>query len=122
MNDRPVSWRGLLNGNETPMLRDGVPSFMAVPLATGPQELCGADVAILGIPVGAQASPGRDPNEWSQYGWAPADVRRFSLSYGGYIPERDVDVFEHLRVVDYGDVDIDSRDPDRSLDNVARKV
>ena len=122
MTERLVSWRGLLTGTETPMLRDGVPSSMGLPLAKEPRELRGADVAVLGIPVGAQASPGRDPNEWSQYGRAPADVRRFSLSYGGYLPEHDVDVFEHLRMVDYGDVEIKPRDPDRSLNNVARKV
>ncbi|MFI4986137.1 MAG: arginase family protein [Alphaproteobacteria bacterium] len=122
MGEVPVSWRGLLAGTPTPLLADGVPSFLGVPVARERGELEGADVAILGIPVGAQASPGRPPDEWAEYGRAPADARRFSMAYGGYLPELDLDVFEHLRMVDYGDAEIDPRDPERSLANVERKV
>ena len=93
-----------------------------MPIAHNPAELRGADVALLGIPQGATASPGRDPREWSDYGRAPADVRRQSLRYGGYIPEIDIDVFEHLKVVDYGDAEIVADDPDRSVENTVRKV
>src|SRR5437660_425849 len=122
MSEPMVSWRNLVAGGETPMLREGVPTFLGVPHARERGDLAGADVAVLGIPVGAQASPGRDPDEWSSYGRAPADTRRYSMAYGGYIPELDLDVFEHLRMVDYGDVDIEPRDPEGSLAEVARKV
>jgi len=115
MAERFVSWRGLVNGTPTPLLADDMPSFLGVPIARERSELEGADVAILGIPVGAQASPGRPPDEWAAYGRAVADTRRFSMSYGGYLPELDLDVFEHLRMVDYGDAE-------RSLANVEQKV
>ena len=37
MSERPVSWRGLLTGTPTPLLADGVPSFLGVPVARAPR-------------------------------------------------------------------------------------
>jgi agmatinase len=122
VTERLVSWRGLLAGTETPLVRDGVPSFLGVPVARTAGDLQGADVAVIGIPSGAQASPGRRPGQWADYGRAPADARRFSLRYGGYLPELDLDVFEHARLVDYGDAEIAPDDVPRSLDAVDRRV
>ncbi|MDQ3913163.1 MAG: arginase family protein [Actinomycetota bacterium] len=36
----------------------------------------------------------------------PSYFRLNSLNYGGYLPELDLDVFEHLRLVDRGDADV----------------
>jgi hypothetical protein len=33
-----------------PILRDDIPTFMEAPRAAGPDELAGADIAVLGIP------------------------------------------------------------------------
>lgn len=122
MTERFVSWRSLLAGTEIPLVRDGVPSFLGVPVARMAGDLRGADVALVGIPSGAQASPGRRPDHWSDYGRAPADARRFSLRYGGYLPELDLDVFEHAKLVDYGDAEIVPDDVPQSLRDVDRKV
>ena len=117
-----VSWQSLRSATEVPLLREGVPSFHGLPIARTQNDLRGADVAVVGIPSGAQASPGRPPDQWAHYGLAVADTRRFSMRYGGYLPELDLDVFEHLRVVDYGDVEIIPGDVQRSLDNTARTI
>src|SRR5262245_47194399 len=122
MSEPFVSWQSLRNGTEVPLLRDGVPSFLGVPVARTPSELRGADVVVVGIPSGAQESPGRPPGQWSDYGRAVADTRRFSMRYGGYLPELDLDVFEHLRVVDLGDVGIVSGDGRRSVGDTARPL
>jgi len=122
MTERFVSWQSLRGGTEIPLVREGVPTFLGVPLARTPADLRGADVAVIGIPSGAQESPGRPPGQWALYGRAVADTRRFSLRYGGYLPELDLDAFEHLRVIDYGDAEIVPGDVPRSLDNVARKL
>ena len=44
------------------------------------------------------------------------------MRYRGWLPEFELDVFEHLRMVDYGDVEIIDDDPDRSVQNVKKKV
>ncbi|MGH6953587.1 MAG: arginase family protein [Alphaproteobacteria bacterium] len=117
-----TSLRTALYGGEVPIVRDDVPSFLGVPVARTPEELRGFDVAVIGVPQGAAASPGRDPAEWSDYGRAPAFVRRQSLRYGGYLPEHDLDVFDRLKVVDYGDAELPADDPERAIENVARMV
>lgn len=95
-----------------PMIEQDMPTFMARPLATRPEELTGADVVIIGAPYvagwGGYAGVGKD--EWLA---APKRVRQQSIRYGsGYVQEFDIDIFERLKVVDYGDAEI----PPESLD------
>ena len=89
-----------------PQLDAETPSFMRLPLVANPEELTGADAVIIGAPYVAG---------WGEYGgvgkdqWlaAPKRVRQQSARYGsGYVQEFDLDVFEHLKVVDYGDAAI----------------
>jgi agmatinase len=82
------------------------PTFMARPLATGPADLRGADAVIIGAPyvAGWQEYAGVPKSEWIA---APARVRQQSIRYPtGYIQDFDLDIFERLSVVDYGDADI----------------
>ena len=111
----------LINQVEIPNLRDDVPTFMGAPHAKTAGDLKGADVAIIGVPYDRTATAGRPADQWAGYREAPAHVRRSSLRYAGYVPELDLDVFEHLRLVDYGDAETVSH-LDRAIDNVARKV
>ncbi|HZS33137.1 MAG TPA: arginase family protein [Methylomirabilota bacterium] len=121
MADRFVSKFSLLHGTEIPVLRDGVPSFLAAPIARTPGDLAGADAAIIGIPYDRPATAGRGAGDWAGYREAPAHVRQRSLRYAGYLPELDLDVFERARLVDYGDAKI-GPDLDRAVASVARKV
>jgi agmatinase len=121
MEERFVSKFSLISGTEIPVLRKGVPSFLGVPLAKTPRGLEGADAAIIGIPYDRPAPAGRPPDQWSGYREAPAHMRRQSLRFAGYLPELDLDVFEHVKLVDYGDAEIED-DVGRSVENVARKV
>ena len=121
MSERFESFRSISTGVEVPRVGDG-PSFLGVPVALTADALRDADVAIVGIPSGAQESPGRPPGQWATYGRGPADARRFSLRYGGYLPELDVDVLEQVRIVDYGDATIIPGDVRASLASVERKV
>ena len=122
MTERFVSWTSLRSGTEIPLVREGVPSFLGVPVARTPGELAGAHAAIIGIPWDRPPTAGRPSDQWAGFREAPAAVRRGSLRYAGYVPELDLDVFEHLRLVDYGDAEIVDTDLPRSIDNVARKV
>ena len=121
MTERFVSKFSQISGNEIPIIRPGVPTFLGVPHARTPRDLEGADAAIIGVPYDRPATSGRPAGQWSGYREAPADVRRFSLRYAGYVPELDLDTFEHVRLVDYGDAEIVD-DVDQSSENVTRKV
>lgn len=122
MSTRFVSWSSLTQGLEVPVLREGVPSFLGVPVARTPRDLAGADAAIIGVPYDRPATAGRPANQWSGYRHAPTHVRLHSLRFGGYLPELDLDVFEHVRLVDYGDAEMVEGDLGRGIENVARKV
>ena len=90
-----------------PRIDAETPAFMTRPLVVDPADLKGTDVAIIGAPYAAG---------WSQeYGGVPkADwlaaakrVRQQSARYpSGYIQEFDIDVFEYVNVVDFGNAAI----------------
>ena len=89
-----------------PMIKEDMPTFMARPHVTEPAGLEGADVVIIGAPyvAGWGSYMGVGAEEWLA---APKRIRQQSIRYGsGYVQEFDLDVFEHLRVVDYGDARI----------------
>lgn len=89
-----------------PMIDGDTPTFMARPFATSPADLKGADVVIIGAPYVAswQDYAGLGKGEWIA---GPKRVRQQSIRYAsGYIQDFDLDVFDHLTVVDFGDADI----------------
>jgi agmatinase len=119
------AWQRRFSGAEDvaiPMLADGVPSFMGLPIIQRPEDLDGIDVAIIGVPYDRPATAGRPADQWDGYRDAPDNVRRGSLRFGGFVPELDIEVFEDLKVVDYGNAEIVDGDDAKSIDNVARKV
>lgn len=85
-----------------PTVYGDVPTFLGVPMAKGKKELKGADAAILGVPSqGAEMLVGRE------IGINMLDsmrLRKASLKYGSFLPELDLDVFDKIKLVDYGDV------------------
>ena len=90
-----------------PMIRSDEPTFMGMPLAESETELVGADVVIIGSPYVTGLTDeyaGVPKQEWLA---APKRIRQQSIRYAsGYIQDFDLNVFEHLRLVDYGDADI----------------
>ena len=110
--EQQTSWhefiKGSFGGNWTPpMISPETPTFMSLPYVTEPEELKGADAVIIGAPYVASESPkyaGVDREEWLA---AQQRVRQQSVRYqSGYIQEFDLDVFEHIKAVDYGDAEI----------------
>ena len=105
---------------EFPMLGEETPTFMGVPHAQDRRDLAGADVAIIGAPyvAGTQGKyAGVDKSEWLV---APKRVRQQSIRYpSGYVQDFDLDIFEHLRVVDFGDADIS---PETNLNPTAENI
>ena len=103
-----------------PMLEDDMPTFMGVPHAQTADELSGADLVIIGAPYVAGAKgkyAGVDKSEWVL---GPKRVRQQSIRYpSGYVQDFDLDIFEHLKVVDFGDADIP---PEVNIDPTAENI
>ena len=94
-----------------PRVYGSFPTFFGAPLAETEQDLRGADVAFLGVPWRAPTTPSnfflggaRSNFEGTQL--APSYFRLNSLHYGGYLPELDLDVLRHIKLVDRGDADV----------------
>jgi agmatinase len=98
----------IFDGKDVPMINEDTPTFMRLPYAKTPSDLEGADVVI----IGSAYVVGKDELLWgvSRREWAASSkrVRQQSARYpSGYIQDFDLDLFEHLNVVDYGDADLD---------------
>lgn len=98
----------LFDTDEVPMINEDTPTFMRRPYARSPQDLQGADIAIIGstyVSSTGECFWGVRTEEWAA---AAKRVRQQSARYfSGYIADFDMDVFDHLNVVDYGDAEFD---------------
>ena len=94
-------------GREFPLLAPETPSFMGRRVAKRPSDLRGADIVVIGAPYVAATGgkyAGVPLEDWIA---APKRVRQQSVRYpSGYIQDFDLDIFETIKIVDYGDADI----------------
>ena len=100
--------REALRPSDVPRIYGDVPPFMAVDHVADPHTAT-ADAAIVGMPYDGLATFRGGATRRG-----PQEIRKFSLLFGGYNFDWDLDVFEHLRVVDVGDVDVVPGDNARS--------
>lgn len=82
-----------VNSLESPRFT-GVRTFMRLPHG---DDLSRADVAVYGVPFDSATSYRAGAR------WGPAGIREASLILKPYCPVLDVDISEHLSVLDYGD-------------------
>src|SRR5687768_11725685 len=103
-----------------PRIAEDMPTFLGTRHATSKADLQGADVVIIGAPFAAgwgMQYAGVDKAQWIA---GPKRVRQQSIRYrSGYIQDFDLDVFEHLKVVDYGDANIP---PETSYEGTVEKI
>jgi len=126
------------------ILYGDIPTFMELPYAKKKEDLVGVDVAFVGLPweglkyldpwttLPETAAPA--PPEVGGYyrtgaDKAPEAIRKYSLFYSinhnwGYFPElsRDFIIFNHIKAVDYGDIEVDVKNPETSIENSIRKI
>lgn len=111
-----------IKGRAIPMLAPDMPTFMGLPHARTSADLAGAGAVIIGAPYVANAGgryAGVPATEWLA---GPKRVRQQSARYPtGYIQDFDLDVFEHMKVVDFGDADIpEESNFNPTADNILR--
>ena len=80
----------------------GVPSFLNLPVVEEKEDLKNLDVAVMGVPWEGGCTIGG----YSSCTEGPKSIRSASIRYTGYLPDFDIDSFEHLRGGDYGDVPV----------------
>lgn len=91
---------------EFPELAEVKRIFLGVPVALPPADLVSAYVVLIGAPFTAGWGTnysGVDNAEWLV---GPKRARQQSECYGCCIQDFDLDIFETLEVLDYGDADI----------------
>jgi arginase family enzyme len=99
-----------------PLLNATTPTFLGIRRAANPADLQGADAAIIGIPYVIPEFP-------YDADLVPRHIRVASAKFrGGYLPELDLDPLSALRVLDYGDVEVDPLDVPASNERVRAKV
>jgi agmatinase len=52
---------------------------------------------------------------------APRTIRHAAARYGGFLPEYDIDIFDHLKIADIGDLVVNPNDPRDTMENVPDK-
>jgi len=125
------------------ILYGDVPTFMELPHAKKKEDLKGIDVAFVGLPWEgiklldpwtilpdtAASAPHDSIYYRTGADKAPEAIRKYSIFYSinhnwGYFPELDKDfiIFNHIKAVDYGDVEVDVRNPEMSIENSIRKI
>lgn len=102
-----------------PTIDGRTPTFLGVPLAKNKGDLKGADAVIIGIPFLRSPPIGRElqPSILDVY-----NLRRASLKYGGYLPELDLEVFEYVKLVDYGNIEVTQGNVEKSINQTINKI
>jgi agmatinase len=83
--------------------------------------MAGLDAVVFGIPWEGTITWGT----WSGCELGPKVMRHMSVRYSGYLPEFGIDVWEHLRIGDYGDCEVTSQNVTAtfaSAERMARQV
>lgn len=104
--------------NSYPQIYQGVPTFLSSDSVRDAAGLAGYDAAIVGVPW-------EGPVTWggpSGCELAPKTVREASLRYGGYLPEFDYDLFDYIKVCDFGDVAVVPGDGGETNRHIRDKV
>ena len=89
-----------LSPHDIPKIYGDVPPFMAVPYAPDLAEIK-ADAVIVGMPYDGIATYRGGATRR-----APQEIRKYSLLFGDYNLDWDLDVFAHIKAFDVGDIDV----------------
>ena len=108
MNNKPICY---VPDREIPEIYSGVPTFLGLPKIQDKKEISKHDLVVLGVPWEGICTYGG----FSGCELATKTIRAASSRYGGYLPDYDIDVFDHLSGGDYGDCAIKNGDYDFSF-------
>lgn len=124
MNNHYPTWQEqersyFLTNKRFPKLNRETPTFFGVPAAYTQDDLKGADFVIIGAPFvsGEDEELFNVPRkEWLA---VAQRIRQQSVRYvSGYLVDHNIDIFEHVKIVDYGDavMPVDANDNPTSIE------
>jgi agmatinase len=106
-----------LSPNEIPKIFGDVPAFMGVPFAPDLTRVKAADLVVLGMPYDGIATFRGGATRR-----APQEIRKYSLLFGSYHFDWDLDAFEQIQLLDAGDVDVVPGDTPESYARLERRM
>ncbi len=92
----------------------GIPSFMRQPIS---RDLAGVDVVVVGVPFDGGATTFRPGTRLG-----PRTIREHSLLIEGFHQRHKINPLDHLKVVDYGDVEVELVNIEKNIEMVTRQV
>jgi agmatinase len=101
---------------DVPKIYSDVPPFMAVNYVPDVATLT-ADAAVIGMPYDGIATFRGGATRRG-----PQEIRKYSLLFGGHNFDWDLDVFQHIKVADVGDIDVVPGDNARSYERFEQKL
>jgi agmatinase len=105
-------------GREIPEIFSGVPSFMGLPVIQEKNSIKDYDVVVMGAPWEGIVT-------WGSYSGcelATKSIRSASIRYSGFLPEIGFDIFDYLKVGDYGDAPTNPGDIKKTLESIQDKA
>ena len=97
-----------------PTVYGDTPSFLGTSVLDLDRLPRGYDVIFAGVPWEGTVTWG----SFSSCELAPRTVRHASARYGGFLPEYQLDIFDHLRMGDVGDISVVPTRSQKTMDNV----
>lgn len=97
-----------------PTVYGDTPSFLGVPVLDYKKPAAGYDVMIAGVPWEGTVTWG----SFTGCELAPRSIRHASARYGGFLPEYEIDLFDHLTLGDIGDIPVHPNAPAETMRNV----
>ncbi len=97
-----------------PIVYGDTPSFLGGEVINPDKLEKGFDVIFAGVPWEGTLT-------WGSYSGceiAPTTIRMAAARYGGFLPEYEMDLFDHLKIGDIGDVSIKKNDPVETMQNI----
>lgn len=113
MKNKPICY---VPGREIPEVFSGVPSFLGLPKIESKEELKDFDLVFMGVPWEGVCTYGG----YSGCELSTKNIREASTRYGGYLPEFDLDVFDHFTGGDFGDCAIQNGNYDFSFESIRK--
>lgn len=97
-----------------PRVYGDTPTFLGVPKLELGELPSGVDAVFAGVPWEGTVTWGT----FTGCELAPRTIRHSSARYGGFLPEYEIDVFDHLRLGDVGDIAVDPNSPAETMTRV----
>lgn len=101
-----------------PVVYGDTPSFLGCPVPNSNPVKSGFDVLFLGVPWEGTIT-------WGSYTGcelAPRTIRHASARYGGFLPEYEMNLFDHLIIGDLGDIRVHPNNPEETMKAVFNKT